>query len=59
MTKQAALAAGMPEEEIYMISEPEAAAVHCLTELNDIGGNLDVCSIRWKSGQSDLLTIWE
>jgi len=47
MTKQAAIAAGMPENQIYMISEPEAAAVHCLTELNDTKGNLDVCSIRW------------
>ena len=43
MTKQAAIAAGIPEDQIYMISEPEAAAVHCLTELQEEKGNLKVC----------------
>jgi len=27
-----------------MISEPEAAAVHCLTDLAEVKGNLQVCS---------------
>ncbi|KAF8439647.1 hypothetical protein BGX38DRAFT_1273224 [Terfezia claveryi] len=40
ITKQAAIAAGLLEKQIYMISEPEAAAVHCLTSLCEMGGNL-------------------
>ena len=43
ITKQAAVAAGIAEKQIYIISEPEAAAVHCLTELEDMKGNLKVC----------------
>jgi len=44
ITKQAAINAGLPEGHIYMISEPEAAAVHCLTDLAEMAGNLKVCS---------------
>ncbi|KAF8420259.1 hypothetical protein EV426DRAFT_613029 [Tirmania nivea] len=42
ITKQAAIAAGMPEKHTYLISEPEAAAVHCLTQLEDVKGSLQV-----------------
>ncbi|RPB20864.1 hypothetical protein L211DRAFT_892519 [Terfezia boudieri ATCC MYA-4762] len=42
ITKQAAIAAGLLEKQIYMISEPEAAAVHCLTSLCEMGGDLKV-----------------
>ncbi|KAF8429413.1 hypothetical protein BGX38DRAFT_1334615 [Terfezia claveryi] len=56
VTKQAALAAGIPEEHIYMISEPEAAAVHFLTELNHIGGNLDLANCGLCGGTVDLIS---
>ncbi|KAF8435602.1 hypothetical protein BGX38DRAFT_122554 [Terfezia claveryi] len=42
LTKQAAMDAGITEKEIYMISEPEAAAVHALTDLDGVKGNLKV-----------------
>ena len=42
LTKQAAMDAGIAEKEIYMISEPEAAAVHVLTDLDGVKGNLKV-----------------
>ncbi|KAF8462032.1 hypothetical protein BDZ91DRAFT_735753 [Kalaharituber pfeilii] len=42
MTKQAAIDAGISEKHIYMISEPEAAAVHCLTDLDEMKGSLKV-----------------
>ncbi|KAF8439648.1 hypothetical protein BGX38DRAFT_1273225 [Terfezia claveryi] len=42
ITKQAAIAAGLSENQIFMISEPEAAAVHCLTDLDEMKGNLKV-----------------
>lgn len=42
LTKQAAIKAGIAEKEIYMISEPEAAAVHALTDLDGVKGNLKV-----------------
>ena len=35
--------AGIAEKEIYMISEPEAAAVHALIDLDGMKGNLKVC----------------
>jgi len=41
--KQAAIDAGLLENQIYMISELEAAAVHCLTDLCEAKGNLKVC----------------
>ncbi|KAF8464844.1 hypothetical protein BDZ91DRAFT_659776 [Kalaharituber pfeilii] len=45
MIKQAAIDAGIAEKHIYMISELEAAAVHCLTDLNETEGSLKVGDI--------------
>ncbi|KAF8464851.1 hypothetical protein BDZ91DRAFT_849522 [Kalaharituber pfeilii] len=45
MIKQAAIDAGIAEKHIYMISELEAAAVHCLTDLNETKGSLKVGDI--------------
>ncbi|RPB20863.1 actin-like ATPase domain-containing protein [Terfezia boudieri ATCC MYA-4762] len=42
ITKKAAIDAGLSEKQIFMISEPEAAAVHCLTDLDEMKGNLKV-----------------
>ncbi|KAF8464852.1 hypothetical protein BDZ91DRAFT_243142 [Kalaharituber pfeilii] len=45
MIKQAAIDAGIAEKHIYMISELEAAAMHCLTDLNETKGSLKVGDI--------------
>jgi len=45
LTRQAAIQAGIDGNGVYMISEPEAAAVHCLTALEAVKGNLKVDNV--------------
>ena len=40
-----------------MISEPEAAAVHCLTTLTEMKGNLRVCSAIQGACHSRTITL--